>query len=230
MTPMPSRDRFVGPYERLAKPLLDVLGALVLLTLFAPVMLVVALGVRLTLGKGVLYRQRRVGRNGEVFTMLKFRSMIHDRRGPRDGNLQRRATDPTPLHFVGSDRRVTHKHPDDPRVTAFGAFIRRYSLDELPQLFNVLRGELSIIGPRPELADIVDRYEPWQHDRHVVKPGLTGLWQVTERDREGKMHLCVETDLDYVRNLSFTTDFRILAKTPAAVLGVGSGNAPHRAA
>lgn len=201
-------------YERWAKPTIDMLGAFTLIVLLAPVLLAVALGVRLTLGRGVLYRQQRVGRDGEIFTMFKFRSMVHDRRGERD---ERGTRD---LDFVGEDRRRTHKHPEDPRVTSLGRFIRRYSLDELPQLFNVLRGELSLVGPRPELVEIVDRYEPWQHRRHDVKPGLTGLWQVTERDREGLMHLCVDTDLAYIDGVSLRADLRILALTVPAVLGI----------
>lgn len=213
-----------GTYERFVKPLIDVVGAVVLLVVLSPILLTVAVGVRATLGKGVFYRQTRMGRNGQPFTMLKFRSMIHDR---RDRHGRRRASD---LSFIGEDRRRTHKHPEDPRVTAFGGFIRRYSLDELPQLINVLRGDLSLVGPRPELVEIVDKYEPWQHRRHDVKPGLTGLWQVTERDREGRMHLCVDTDLEYIRALSFTTDLRILAMTLPVVLGASEAEGAAEAA
>ncbi len=203
-----------GPYEQFVKPVLDRVAALLLIILLAPVLLAVALGVRATLGKGVIYRQARVGRGGEPFQMLKFRSMAHDRRDPRNG-------DDVPSHL---DRRRTHKHPEDPRVNGFGRFIRRWSLDELPQLFNVLKGDLSLVGPRPELVEIVQRYEDWEHRRHDVKPGLTGLWQVTARDDAGLMHLCVDTDLEYIRQLSPLTDLRILAMTPAAIAaGAGSG-------
>ncbi len=203
-------------YERWAKPVMDVVGALVLLVLLAPALAAIAIGVRLSLGPGVLYRQQRVGKDGQPFTMYKFRSMKHDRRSGRDRR------EDAPDDWAGNrgpDRRRTHKHPEDPRVTPFGRFIREWSLDELPQLFNVLRGELSMIGPRPELVEIVDRYEDWEHRRHDVKPGLTGLWQVTDRDDSGLMHLCVERDLQYIDQLSLRTDLTILAMTPAAILG-----------
>lgn len=218
----PERDRLTvvhldphepSRYERWVKPAIDVTGAMLLLVVLAPVMLLVAVGVRRSLGRGVLYRQVRIGQDGTPFTMFKFRSMIADRR----------LRDEPPASFDGRDRRRTHKHPSDPRVTPFGDFIRRYSLDELPQLFNVLRGELSLVGPRPELAEIVAGYEPWQHRRHEVKPGLTGLWQVTERDREGRMHLCVQTDLEYIDRVSLVEDLRILVQTVPAVLGAEPG-------
>ncbi len=201
-------------YERWVKPVIDRTAALLLILLLAPVLIAVAIGVRMTLGEGVLYRQSRVGKDGVPFQMLKFRSMAHDRRADRgDGN-------------VIEDRRRTHKHPADPRVNDFGRFIRRWSLDELPQFFNVLKGDLSLVGPRPELTHIVERYEPWEHHRHAVKPGLTGLWQVTARDDGGLMHLCVGTDLEYVRGLSPMLDLRILAMTPMAI---ATGAGPARA-
>jgi lipopolysaccharide/colanic/teichoic acid biosynthesis glycosyltransferase len=103
-----------------------------------------------------------------------------------------------------------------------GRILRRFSLDELPQLWNVLRGDMSLVGPRPELPVVVDRYHQWQHLRHLVKPGITGLWQVSERG-DVEMHECVETDIEYVRRLSLFTDLSIIARTiPAAVRGTGS--------
>ena len=149
-----------------------------------------------------------LGRGGRVFTMYKFRTMHPDRRMAR---LR-----------VAPERRLTHKHPQDPRLTALGRFLRKWSLDELPQLWNVARGDMSLIGPRPELVDIVDRYESWQHERHAVKPGLTGLWQVLARG-DGPMHENTHLDLAYVRQVRFTTDCKILLHTIPALLGRRTG-------
>lgn len=192
-------------YERFLKPVLDrVLGA-VLLLLLAPVLLAVVASVRLALGPGVIYTQRRIGLEGRPFTLYKFRTMHPDRR---------RAQRP----FRGPNRRRRHKSPHDPRHTDLGRFLRAYSLDELPQLWNVVRGDLSLVGPRPELVDVVAGYQPWQHRRHEVKPGLTGPWQVSKRDDSGEMHLHVETDLRYVDRISPTTDLKLLLQTIPAIV------------
>ena len=189
-------------YVRLWKPCLDRLAAVFLLLVTAPVLAVVALVVRVRLGPGVIFRQQRIGRHGVSFDVLKFRTMLPDRR---------RAD--VPISFP--DRRCTHKSGADPRHTPVGRFLRRWSLDELPQLVNVARGQMSLIGPRPELASVVARYQPWQHERHAVKPGLTGLWQVTARG-EGPMELRTDLDIEYARRICFTLDARILAATAAA--------------
>jgi lipopolysaccharide/colanic/teichoic acid biosynthesis glycosyltransferase len=197
-------------YERSVKPLLDRAGGLILLLLFAPILIAVAVCVLCTLGRPVFYRQQRIGLKGQPFEMLKFRTMKPDRRREH-------------RPFDGPDRRVTHKTPDDPRHTAVGRVLREYSLDELPQLWNVVRGDLSLVGPRPELTAIVERYEAWQHARHDVKPGLTGLWQVTERGSDRLMHEHTQTDLQYLRSVSFLTDIKILLLTVPAVLGMRRG-------
>jgi lipopolysaccharide/colanic/teichoic acid biosynthesis glycosyltransferase len=194
-----------GHYERWGKPVVDRLVGVLLCILAAPVLAVVAALVYLRLGSPVLLRQQRVGQHGERFTVYKFRTMLPDRRS-------------THVHYPGPDRRVTHKHPDDPRHTPFGRMLRRYSLDELPQLVNVARGDMSLVGPRPELPAIVATYQPWQHERHTVKPGLSGLWQVTERGN-GLMHQHTEIDLRYARNVSLRGDLWILANTIPALLG-----------
>jgi lipopolysaccharide/colanic/teichoic acid biosynthesis glycosyltransferase len=195
-------------YARVIKPLGDRLLALVLVIFLAPLMLAIAVGVRITLGRPVLYRQVRMGKDGRTFVLWKFRTMLPDRR-------QRRVP-------VKVDLRVCHKRQDDPRHVPFGTFLRRTSLDELPQLLNVLAGHMSLVGPRPELVELVERYEPWQHQRHVVKPGLTGLWQVSVRG-EGMMHDNVHLDLEYLKTLSLRTDLRILLRTPRVLL-VRSGS------
>lgn len=186
-------------YHRAVKPLFDVVGGLVLAVLLLPLILGVALVVRGKLGKGVIYRQARVGRNGRPFVMYKFRSMEPDRRKSQEP-------------FEGRDRRTCHKRDDDPRHTPCGRFLRRASFDELPQLWNVIKGDMSLVGPRPELPQIVARYEPWQHRRHDVKPGLTGFWQVSDR-AGGLAYESVGLDLDYIRRMSFLTDCGVLLRT-----------------
>ena len=186
-------------YGSVAKPVSDFVAALLLLLALLPVMLLVALAVRARMGKGVIYRQERVGRGGRTFTMYKFRSMHADRRKAQ-------------VPFEGVDRRLCHKRDDDPRHTDLGRFLRKTRLDELPQLCNVLLGHMSLVGPRPELTHVVERYEAWQHERHLVKPGLTGFWQVS--DRSGGLALdAVDMDIDYLRQVSFLTDCRVLLRT-----------------
>ena len=115
------------------------------------------------------------------------------------------------------ERRQRHKSARDPRVTRIGRYLRRSCLDELPQLWNVVRGEMSLVGPRPELPSIVERYEPWQHARHAVSPGITGWWQVN-RTADNLMHEATELDIYYVHNHSLLLDLRILVRTFGAVI------------
>lgn len=197
-----------GAYLKTVKPAVDRGLVLILLLCAVPAMAMIAAAIRLTMGNGVIYSQPRVGRNGQVFYIYKFRTMQPDRRG---------GTRPVEI-----DRRRTHKHPQDPRVTRVGRFLRKWSLDEIPQFWNVLRGDMSLVGPRPEMVTIVEGYEPWQHARHLVKPGVTGLWQVSERGGL-LMHECVALDIEYVRQLSWHTDLRILMSTPSAALGRRKG-------
>jgi lipopolysaccharide/colanic/teichoic acid biosynthesis glycosyltransferase len=191
-------------YARTWKPCLDRIGAVVAIIATAPALALIALTVRLSLGPHVIFRQQRVGRNGQLFDVLKFRTMRPDRR---------RAD--IPISFP--DRRRTHKSGADPRHTPVGRFLRRWSLDELPQLFNVARGQMSLIGPRPELPAVVARYQPWQHERHAVRPGLTGLWQVTARG-DGPMELRTDLDIEYARSVRFALDVQILSMTAMALL------------
>jgi lipopolysaccharide/colanic/teichoic acid biosynthesis glycosyltransferase len=206
LAPVPSvlSRRRAGAYERLVKPVTDKILAVILLVVLSPILAVVALLVRVSLGRPIVLRQRRVGRNGELFVLHKFRTMHPDRR--------RDAAD-----FSGDDRRHTHKHPGDPRLTAIGRTLRKWSLDELPELWDVLTGKLSIVGPRPELEHIVANYETWQHDRHLVKPGLTGLWQVEARG-DGEMHEHTNLDIEYVNRIGLRTDMKIMLLTIPAVL------------
>lgn len=192
-----------GIYVRLVKPAFDRCAGLVMFVALLPLIGAVALAVRISLGSPVIFRQRRVGRGGREFDVFKFRTMKQDRR---------RQHAPVP-----QDRRRIHKSEDDPRHTAVGRFLRRWSLDELPQLWNVLRGEMSLVGPRPELIEVVARYEPWQHRRHAVKPGLTGEWQVSRRG-SGMMHLHTDVDLEYVDAVGPVRDLEILLRTVPATI------------
>ena len=203
-------DRRRGAYERLCKPALDRTVGIVLTILTLPIIIPVALAVFVDLGLPILLRQERVGLNGKIFRVYKFRTMEPDRRTPRERS------------FVGADRRVNHKSKEDPRLTRVGRFLRRWSLDELPQLWNVVIGDMSLVGPRPEIVQIVLHYEPWQHARHQVKPGVTGLWQVSARG-EVPMHEATHIDLEYVKRMSFVADVKILAKTIPAALGERPG-------
>jgi exopolysaccharide biosynthesis polyprenyl glycosylphosphotransferase len=200
------RDPAIEGFPRLVKRLFDIVVASLVLVVALPVMGLLALAIRLDSPGPVVFRQQRVGENGRLFQMLKFRSMYQD--------ADRREAE---VVTETGDGRVIHKRPDDPRVTRVGRFIRATSLDELPQLFNVLKGEMSLVGPRPELPWLVDRYEPWQRKRFAVPQGMTGWWQVNGRS-DKPMHLHTEEDLYYIQNYSLLLDIRILWKTVAAVL------------
>ncbi|UOE42743.1 sugar transferase [Agromyces larvae] len=179
----------------------DILAAGFGLLLITPLLLVIAAGIKLDDGGPVLFRQRRIGRNGETFEMLKFRSMVTDAEA-RLATLQARNDGSGPLF----------KLKDDPRITRIGAFLRSHSLDELPQLWNVVRGDMSMVGPRPPLPSEVAEYTSDVHRRLYIKPGLTGLWQVGGRSdlswEEG-----VRLDLYYVENWSLTGDLMLIWRT-----------------
>jgi lipopolysaccharide/colanic/teichoic acid biosynthesis glycosyltransferase len=207
--PTSTIQRPTGVYVRVVKPIFDRAVAAGVLVVAAVPMAVIAAVVAVTMGRPVLFRQRRVGFGGENFEVLKFRTMRPDRRASRCE--------------VGHDRRRSHKSDADPRHTEVGRFLRRYSLDELPQLINVVRGEMSIVGPRPELESVVRRYPSGLDQRHHVKPGLTGLWQISARGT-GPMHEHGEWDLAYVERVSLWTDLRIILRTPRAMLSDNVGS------
>jgi lipopolysaccharide/colanic/teichoic acid biosynthesis glycosyltransferase len=195
----------ISGYQR-TKRTLDIMVSLVLMVTIAPLLLLVAIAIVIDSRGPVLYRQTRIGQHGRRFDMLKFRTMRAERRvrnaGPPSGE---------------PERRRRHKSIGDPRVTRTGRLLRRACLDELPQLWNVLRGEMSLVGPRPELPSIVDTYEPWQHLRHLVAPGITGWWQVN-RAADQLMHEATELDIYYVQNHSLVLDLKIMARTLGAVI------------
>lgn len=200
------REPVLDPFQRVMKRGFDVVVTLVLLVLALPLMLLVALAIKLDSRGPVLFRQTRVGQGGRLFEMYKFRSMVVDAEA-RQGEVE----------TTNADGAIVHKVRDDPRVTRVGRVIRRWSLDELPQLLNVLAGQMSLVGPRPELPRLVEHYEPWQRKRLEVPQGITGWWQVTGR-ADNLMHLHTQADLDYIRNYSIWLDVRILWKTVRAVL------------
>ena len=197
--------RFTGP-KFVVKSISDWFGAAILTFLLLPVLLAVGLAVRLTSRGPVFYSQQRVGRNGETFSMLKFRSM-------RVGS----DLDLTALAATDEGSGPLFKIRNDPRVTPVGRFIRRYSLDELPQIFNVLRGDMSLVGPRPPLPREVSTYEKKVRRRLLVKPGLTGLWQVGGRS-DLSWEESVRLDVYYVENWTLFGDILILARTARAVV------------
>ena len=200
----------------IAKRVFDLCAATFLLVILSPLMLAVAAAIKLTSKGPVLYRSQRVGRGGRYFTFLKFRSMYvgtEDRRG---------------LEVANEKEGHLFKIRNDPRVTPVGRWIRRFSIDELPQLINVLRGEMSLVGPRPLPACDLDpdgqsrEFAIWSEQRSLVLPGITGLWQVSGRS-ELTFERMVELDLRYVHEWSFWLDCKILLKTPAVVLaGIGA--------
>lgn len=196
--------RYTG-VRYLGKRAFDLVLGVLLVVIFSPVMVIAALAVRLEDGGPALYRQERVGVNGSRFRMTKFRSMVPDAE-------ERKAT----LRGVHDGNEVLFKMRDDPRMTRTGQFIRRYSIDELPQLFDVIIGHMSLVGPRPQLPSEVESYEQHVHRRLYVKPGMTGPWQIG-----GRSHLTweesVRKDLYYVENWSMTGDLLILVKTIRAV-------------
>jgi len=201
----------LSEYQRLVKRAFDLTLGLLALVVFLPLIGLVAALIWLSDGPPVLFRQKRVGENGRLFDMYKFRTMVKNAEQLRDQ-----------VERVDEDGNLIHKTKDDPRVTRLGAFLRRFSLDELPQLVNVLMGDMSLVGPRPELPYLVERYQPWQRKRFAVPPGITGWWQVTGRS-EKVLHLHTEDDLYYVQNYSLWLDIQILVRTAWVVL-VGKGS------
>ncbi|MCP4653993.1 MAG: sugar transferase [bacterium] len=190
----------------LGKRLTDVSLSLLLFGLALPVVLCIAVLLKLTQGGGILYRQTRCGLNGRRFTLYKFRTMIE--------GAEEKQRDL--LHLNEMDGPV-FKLKKDPRVTRFGRFLRRFSLDELPQLWNVLRGEMSLVGPRPPIPDEVARYQRWQRRRLSMKPGLTCLWQISGRNQID-FERWIRLDLEYIDSWSPWLDMKILMKTVPAVL------------
>lgn len=189
-----------------SKRLFDLVLSLLILAMIWPLIVLSAAAVALTSRGPVFFVQRRVGLDGKPFKMIKFRSMLQNAEDLRDRIAHQ------------SDREgLCIKIKNDPRTTRVGRFLRRWSLDELPQLFNVIRGDMSLVGPRPALVEEVDEYPERAHLRHRVQPGITGLWQVSGRAEIGFEEM-IDLDLAYVRNCTLRTDLYILFRTFRAVL------------
>ncbi|WP_223838394.1 sugar transferase [Saccharopolyspora pogona] len=213
LTPRGRRPR----WERSVVRGIDVVGAAVGLAVLAPLMLIVAGIIRLTSRGPALFRQRRVGQGGKPFTLYKFRTM---RLGCSEEPLREMIARELRAEDTSADG--SFKLDRDPRITAVGSWLRRTSLDELPQLLNVLRGDMALVGPRPCLEWEAAMFPPEFADRSVVKPGLTGLWQVSGRSTIGTLDM-LRLDLVYVRSCSLQTDLGILARTlPSMLRGDGA--------
>ena len=197
------------PYARL-KRIFDIVVALLALILFSPIMLLAALLIRLTSPGPIIFRQVRVGKGGRYFWCYKFRSMCVDAEQKKQQLLH-----------LNEAKGPVFKMKRDPRVTPVGAILRKLSIDELPQLINVLKGDMSIVGPRPPIPSEVEQYNEQARQRLAVLPGLTCLWQVSGRSNIS-FDRWVELDLAYIENMSFLTDLKILLQTIPAVL-TGSG-------
>jgi lipopolysaccharide/colanic/teichoic acid biosynthesis glycosyltransferase len=195
-----------GLYLRYGKRALDLLGASLGLLLSAPLLLIAAVLIKLESRGPVIYRSIRIGRGARPFTFLKLRSMV-------DGAEQNRQK----LSHLNEADGPVFKISADPRVTRIGRLLRMTSIDEIPQLWNVLRGEMSLVGPRPPIAEEVVQYEPWQLRRLDVVPGITCLWQISGRSRIGFQEW-MRLDLEYIRHRSFLLDLKILIRTIPAVL------------
>ena len=192
--------------QRLLKRVFDVLVSALFLVPAVPIMALAVLAIFLDDGRPVLFRQKRAGENGRVFKVYKFRTMI---KGAEKMQAQ--------VSQLDDSGNLIHKRKDDPRITRVGRVLRRFSIDEFPQVFNVLRGTLSWVGPRPELPSLVQNYQPWQRKRFSVPQGMTGWWQIHGRS-DKPMHLHTEDDLYYIQNYSIWLDVEILIKTVWVVL------------
>ena len=192
--------------QRLLKRLFDLILVIPFLILTLPLFGLIALLIKIDSPGPVFYRATRIKEYGETFEMIKFRTMIdhaHDQFSK--------------VMFTDQNGKLHYKKPEDPRITAIGKVLRKTSLDELPNLINIIRGEMSLVGPRPELPELVEHYQPWQHMRFAVPQGITGWWQVNGRS-EKPMHLHTDEDLYYIQHYSIWLDIKILIKTILIVL------------
>jgi exopolysaccharide biosynthesis polyprenyl glycosylphosphotransferase len=201
------------------KRIMDIVGSVLLLCLLAPILALISLAIKLDSKGPVVFRQKRVGKQGKVFTLLKFRSMyVNNNAAIHKEYVTKFISQGQPA----SETHTVYKITNDPRVTYVGRMLRKTSLDELPQLLNVLCGQMSLVGPRPPLPYEIRCYAVWHHRRILeVKPGITGLWQVTGRSRT-TFDQMVRLDLRYVQQWSIWLDLKILLQTPKAVL-MGDG-------
>jgi exopolysaccharide biosynthesis polyprenyl glycosylphosphotransferase len=200
-----------APYQMAIKRLFDIISSAAALVALSPLLITVAVLIKLTSRGPIFFKQKRVGLHGKTFDMLKFRSMVVNAEELK-----------AKLEALNEQTGPVFKIKNDPRITGIGRFIRKYSIDELPQLLNVLRGEMSVVGPRPPLPKEVEKYAAWQRRRLSVRPGLTCIWQVSGRNQisfEDWMYL----DMQYIDNWTLLTDLRLILKTvPVVITGSGA--------
>ena len=197
-------------FRLLAKRLIDLVCAGAALVVLAPLLAAVAIAIKLTSRGPVLFRQERCGLNGRMFTLLKFRSMVRDAEAMKASLADR------------NERNLVFKIKNDPRLTPLGKWLRKFSIDELPQLWNVIRGDMSLVGPRPAVPEEVEQYERWQRRRLRMRPGLTCLWVVEGRDSVD-FERWMELDMRYIDNWSLALDWKIILRTiPQVVTGKGA--------
>jgi exopolysaccharide biosynthesis polyprenyl glycosylphosphotransferase len=192
--------------ELLIKGIMDFTGASILMAVTSPVMLATAAAIKISSPGPILFRQTRSGLNGRKFTVYKFRSMVADAEQKKEE-----------LKYLNEEDGPAFKIKDDPRMTTVGKFIRMTSIDELPQLINILKGEMSLVGPRPPIPEEVALYKPWQRRRLSLKPGLTCIWQVKARNNTD-FNTWMKLDLEYIDNWSIFLDLKLLIQTIPAVL------------
>ncbi|WP_028553102.1 sugar transferase [Paenibacillus sp. UNC451MF] len=194
-----------------AKRLIDIIASSLLIFIISPIFIMTSIAIKIDSKGSIIYKQKRIGKNGKQFHMLKFRSMVTE----ADVILKK-------LQDKNEMDGIAFKMKDDPRITKVGRFIRKYSIDELPQLFNVLKGDMSLVGPRPPLPNEVERYGDWEWRRLEVLPGITGLWQVSGRS-DLSFQQWMNLDVYYIENWSITFDIKILLKTiPVVIKGEGA--------
>lgn len=214
-----TENRQTGLYL-VAKRALDIVGSLIALIVGSPVLLLIAAAVKLDSPGPALYRGPRVGRGRETFTVFKFRTMFH---GVDDAPHREYVKQLLRAGHAAESTAGMYKLTDDARVTRVGAVLRKWSLDEVPQLINVFRGEMSLVGPRPEVPYVLDEYEPEDFRRFDVLPGITGLWQVEGRARLSPRAM-LQLDVEYANSCTLWGDILLLVKTiPAVIARIGSG-------
>jgi lipopolysaccharide/colanic/teichoic acid biosynthesis glycosyltransferase len=208
---------------QVAKRVIDLVGASALLAAFSPAWLAISLAIKLDSPGPALFRQHRIGQHARPFVVFKFRSMRADSdEGRHRRHIERLMQAGNPADGPDAEDGTAFKLEGDPRITRLGRLLRKTSLDEVPQLLNVIRGEMSLVGPRPVLPYEVEHYEPWQLERLRVLPGITGLWQVYARARVSYERM-VQMDIEYARDPSLLLDLKLLLRTiPAVLSGAGA--------
>jgi len=196
-------------FEIFLKRAFDIFASSLLIICLSPILIITALLVKLTSRGPVLYSNERVGYRGIHFRCFKFRSMVTDQ------SIKKADYE---VALAGQQKGILHKVKNDTRITLIGKIIRKTSIDELPQLFNVLKGDMSIIGPRPLVPFMLKNYPEFKEIRSMVRPGITGLWQIRDRENNTSAEFMVEHDTEYVENFSFMLDMKILFKTPIVVI------------